>query len=178
MGRTLAPTLVRLDSWATSIRTEPLKAAQRNGWPKTELPQSSSIIEEIAIRLVGQRKDAGLLSKSLQEALFYCVGFDANISVTRFANKFARYLNHHGTGSFIQRFLALFFFNYVWSETRDSFMALAETPSDIEKDIESVERVCQRAVASIWKSFENAHRPLNSAAATELVRGIEESLRG
>jgi hypothetical protein len=174
LGRTVSSTVVTLDKWAASVQANP---AQLDGARKSEGLQGSITIERIANRLVGKGKEADLLSKSLQETLFYCVGFDADISPAGFADKFARYLKRRGPPPFIQRFLSLFFFNYVWSETRDSFMALAETPSDFEKDMENVERVCQRAVASIWKSFEDTRRPLSSVAAKELVRTIEKSLR-
>ena len=103
---------------------------------------------------MGQAKEADLLSKSLQEALFYCVGFDANISSAEFSKKFGRYLKRHGTGPFIQRFLSLFFFNYVWSETRESFMAMAETPSEFKKDMESVER----HASALWRPPGNHSR--------------------
>src|ERR1041384_727412 len=66
----IALTLVRLYKWALSIqRTQRNAVKAKSGGP--------DIIVDIANRLIGKaaEPDRMLLSKSLQEALLYCVGF-------------------------------------------------------------------------------------------------------
>jgi hypothetical protein len=139
----------------------------------------SDLIEDIAEDLIDatgvERK---LLSKSIQETLFYCVGFHADIDYSRFKTQLIRYVDRQGESSFMQRFLSLYFFNFVWFHTGESFRNLARTCDSFSKDMEFVERVCKKAVASKWKSFEQTHRLLDSTAAKELVRNIEQHLRG
>ena len=180
LGRAPASTLVRLDKWAASITTMPSPAAQRDKPLNRKGTRSANTIENVANALVGKTahtEEGMLLSKSLQEAFFYCIGFDPNIKFAEFRAKFVRYLNRHGSSPFVHRFLSLFFFNYVWSESRESLMHLAATPAAFERDMESVERTCQSIVGSVWKSFEREHRTLDLAAANELVRTIELRLR-
>ena len=138
------------------------------------------VIESIAESLIKNASGIKrrLLSKSLQEALLYSVGFDTEIDYSEFKTRFMRYLDRQGPSSFIQRFLTLYFFNFVWFETGESFRALSCTSHSFEKDMEGVERICGRIVASTWKSFEQTHRRLGPPAARKLVQNIEQHLRG
>ena len=178
MSASVSSTLAGIDKWATSIQVDGLDASRLAA--KLDLSSASDLVQGIAESLIGtagsiERK---LLSKSLQEALFYCVGFDTEIGYPQFKTRFAKYLDREGVSSFILRFLSLYFFNFVWFETGECFRALAATSERFLRDMESVERICNKVVASTWKSFEKTQRPLNSSTAGELVRKIEQHLRG
>ena len=173
-------TLVRLNEWLASIQAEGLDAATRRLSPETDLNQSVDVMEDIAEMLVHEAAgmERQLLSKSLQETLYYRVGFDPGISYAEFKARFLRHLDQHAASSLLKRFLRLYFFHYVWFESGESFRALARSSSEFEKYIENVEKLCQRSVASIWSSFEKTNRPLDPGKADELVRKIEQRLRG
>ena len=174
MGPAASSTLVQIHRWLASIHGD---GSGRSAVRRVRRSRSD-VIEDVAEDLIDatgvERK---LLSKSIQETLFYCVGFEA-IDYSRFKTQLIRYVDRQGESSFMQRFLSLYFFNFVWFHTGESFRNLARTTDSFLKDMEFVERVCKKAVASKWKSFEQAHRHLDSTAAKELVRNIEQHLRG
>jgi uncharacterized protein (DUF2164 family) len=173
-GLSIAPTLVRLSEWLASIQAGTLeKSSPRrlaNGDPTKRIAEIL-----IANASAAERR---LLSKSLEEALYYAVRFDADITEAQLITRLSQYLSRRGASAFIRRFLSLFFFNFVQYETGESFRGLARSSQAFEKHIEDLDRVCRQTVASIWKSFEKAKRPLDLPAATELVRQIEQRLRG
>jgi hypothetical protein len=139
---------------------------------------ASTLIENIAENLIEQASgiERDLLSKSLQETLLYCTGIDFELDYSELKTRLLRLLESRGKSVLIEQFLSLCIFNFVWFQVGDSFRATARTPSSFEKDMESVERICQRIVASTWRSY--ASRQLNTAAAEKLIRRIEQQLRG
>ena len=173
-GLSIAPTLVRLSEWLASIQAGTLEkpSARRlaNGDPTKRIAESL-----IANASATERR---LLLKSLQEALYYAVRFDADVAEAQLINRLSQYLSRRGASAFIRRFLSLFFFNFVQFETGKSFRGLVRSSQAFEKHIEDLDRVCRQTVASIWKSFEKTKRPLDLPAATALVRQIEQRLRG
>ena len=122
--------------------------------------------------------ERALLSKSLQEALYYAVGFKTDLEYGAFKTRVSQYLDRWGAPSFIRRFLSLYFFNFVRSETGESFRRLAKNSAAFEKSLQEIDQVCKQSVASAWKSFEKTKRPLNLRTAAELLSQIEERLRG
>jgi hypothetical protein len=172
VGPYVSLTLLRLDEWTASPEAGTEAGAGRS--------PASDVVENIAESLIEgavglERK---LLSKSLQEALYYSVDFDPNITATRFKTLFVKYLSRCGAPSFIKRFLSLFFFNFVWHETSESFRALARTSDAFEEDMECIDETCQRIVSATWKTFQSRQCHLDLSAAEELVRTIERRLRG
>lgn len=180
MGRAVYLTLVRLNEWAASVQAEGLDVAARGLLPTADLSQSSDVMEDIAEALVQEAADMErkLLSKALQETLYYQVGFDPSISYDEFKTRFTRHLDARSASALITRFLRLYFFQRVWLETGESFRAWARSSVEFEKYIDDVEQVCDRTVASVWRSFEKTNRPLDSETAAELVQKIEQRLRG
>src|SRR5215813_10765649 len=120
-GLSIAPTLVRLSEWLASIQAGTLEkpSARRlaNGDPTKRIAESL-----IANASATERR---LLLKSLQEALYYAVRFDADIAEAQLINRLSRYLIRRGAPAFIRRFLSLFFFNFVRFKTGESFRRLA-----------------------------------------------------
>ena len=173
-------TLIALDEWITTIQEGGSKTMPNRTAAKAMLNPGFDVIETIATSLVehaaGIERD--LLSKSLQETLLSCAGFDTDIDYQQIESRLARFLARRGKGSLIQRFLSLYFFNSVWFETGESFRALAPTSASFENDMDEVDKMCQRVVASTWKSHQLKTRPLDMSAAQELVQNIEEQLRG
>jgi hypothetical protein len=178
VGPSTSTTLVRLNDWMESIQSGGPFAARVA--ESAECGPISDLIETIAESLIknGNGVERKLQLKALQETLFYCVGFNTDIEYPEFQNRFTRYLDRNGPSTAIQLFLSLYFFNFVWLETSESFRAVAWTPASFEQDMESVEGICQRTVAAAWKSFERTERPLDSIAARKLIRDIEQELRG
>jgi hypothetical protein len=180
VGQAVHLIVVRLNEWIASVQAEGVDAAIRGLSPTADLSQSSDVMEDIAEAFVQDAADIErkLLSKALQETLYYRVGFDPSIAYDEFKTRFARHLDTQAASSLIKRFLRLYFFHRVWLETGESFRALARSSSEFEEYIDDVEQVCDRTVASVWKSFEKTNRSLDSDTAAELVQKIEERLRG
>jgi hypothetical protein len=180
MGPSVSLTLVRLHEWVASVQARGLDIAIRDLSTAADLSRSSDVMEDIAEFLVREAEgtERKLLSKALQETLYYRVGFDPSISYAEFRTRFSQHLDDHAASTLIKRFLRLYCFHHVWFEIGESFRALAQTSGKFEKYIEDVEEICDSTVASVWKSFEKATRPLDSDRAAELVRKIEERLRG
>ena len=180
LGSAVSLTLVRLNEWATSVLAGGLDATLNLTSAGVTGSLAPELIETIAESLIqvkgGIERD--LLSKSLQETLLYCIGIDTGARYPQLKSKLTRFLNRRGTAALIQQFLSLYFFNFVWFETGESFRAVAATSSAFEEDMDSVERICEKAVASSWKAHEIAQRPLDSLAAQELFQDIAKSLRG
>ena len=174
VGPSVAPTIVRLNEWLASIQARTLE--------KSSAPRlgNGAPIERIADSLItsGSRTERRLLSKSLQETLYYSVGFDENIPENQLRTRLSRYLMRTGAPAFTRRFLSLFFFNFVQFEAGESFRHLARNPQEFIRELEDLDRVCHQTVASVWKSFERTKRRLDSSVAAELVRQIEQRLRG
>ena len=177
-GPTVSATLVRLYKWIVSHQDDGIAGAHIAY--KAALQPGSDVIEIIAESLIDNARGAErkLVSKSLQEMLFYCVDFATEIDFAQFKARFSRHLNRHGAASIVQRFLSLYFFNFVWFHTGESFRALADSSDSFAKDIESVERVCQEVVTSVWKSLERPEKLVDVSVARGLVRSIERHLRG
>jgi hypothetical protein len=137
--------------------------------------KTSDPIEQIAESLIEGAAGAErqLLSKSLQETLFYCVGFKPGLQYPEASRRIRQYIARESSDALLQRFLALHFFNFVWFTTGESFRALAWTSAAFEKDMENVEALCQKAVSDLWKPGDLS----NVNAARQLVRAIEARLR-
>jgi hypothetical protein len=134
------------------------------------------LAESLAANANGTERQ--LLSKSLQEALYYAVGFKTDLEYRVLKTHVAQYLERWGRPSFIRRFLSLFFFNFVRSETGESFRRAARSSSAFEKYLEEIDRACRQTVTSVWKSVEKTNRPLDRKRADELLSRIEQRLRG
>jgi len=173
-GPSIAANLVRLSDWLASIQDG------RSNKRADCTAADGDVVEQIANSLIANAtgKEQKLLSKSLQEALYYAVGFDTDSDCAQLKTRLSRYLDRCGAPSFIRRFLSLFFFNLVRFETAESFLEVARSSNAFEKYIEGIDRVCQQTVASVWKSFEKKKRRLDLAAAAQLVSQIEQRLRG
>jgi hypothetical protein len=180
VGPSVRLTLVRLHKWIASVQAHGLDIATRDLSAATDLSRSSDLMDDIAQLLVHEAEgtERTLLSKALQETLYYRVGFDPSVSYAEFRTRFSQHLDDHAVSTLIKRFLRLYFFHHVWFETGESFRALARTSREFEKYIEDVERICERTVSSVWKSFEKTNSPLDSDTAAELVQKIEQGLRG
>jgi hypothetical protein len=178
VGPLAASTLVRLSDWVESIQSDTPATARSSGLP--EHGPTAEFIERTATRLTktATGMERNLLSKSLQESLFYCVGFDEEIDFTEFRARIVRHENRRGAPSILQLFLSLYFFNCLWFDIGDSFRALAGTPDSFERDMEGVEALCQKAVTTVWRPIETSKQPLELMAARQIVRDIEQHLRG
>jgi hypothetical protein len=141
--------------------------------PRTsaEPGKTSDPIQQIAEGLIKHTTgiERQLLSKSIQETLLYGVGFHPNLTPTQIETRLRQFLERQSKADLTQAFLSLFFFNYVWFETRELFRSEALTSEAFEKDVEEVDKICQRTVVSACKQ---------DRAARELIRNIEQRLRG
>jgi hypothetical protein len=180
VGSFVVSTLLRLNEWTASIQTGQAEIVL---WRKLEAPATASDpIEQFAENLVEPTTgiERQLLSKSVQEALFYCVGFDTDLTSTQIKGRLKRFLDSQNRFAFIQRFLSCYFFNYVWFHTGELFRAEALTTQVFEKNLEEVENICQRAIDSALEPHEQLarERALDQSAAEELIRDIEQRLCG
>jgi hypothetical protein len=170
VGPGVAHTLVRVNDWLQPIE------AGKTYHERTRV--NTDVVERVAEDLITKARgiERSLLSKSLQEAIYYAVRFDPNVDYEELNSRLSRYLHRWGTASFLKRFLSLFFFNFIRFHTGESFRAFAGT--SFEANLEKIDLACQRTVSSVWKSFERAKRPLDLHAAEKLLSDIEQRLRG
>jgi hypothetical protein len=167
--------IVKLDKWTGSILSEtqseldPIRA-------KVILARDCDTIENIARSFVHNSKEIEnqLILKSMQEALLYCVEFNLDLSYAQTRKRVKEYIVRRDRLALIRRFLSLFFFNFVWYYTSESFRALAWTSADFESEMENIETLCQQLVAAAVSA---AKDPLDSGSANTIVRDIERSLR-
>jgi hypothetical protein len=176
IGVSLSATLVKLDAWTASIVADeqpdldPVNA-------KVMLGPVCDTVENIARSFVHnliRDVEGQLILKSLQEAVLYCVEFNTELNYTQ-TRKRVREFVRKDRQALVRRFLSLFFFNFVWYYAGESFRALAWTSTDFETEMGNVETLCQKVVAS---AFNSGRHPLDAAIASELVREIENQLRG
>jgi hypothetical protein len=179
LGPSVSLTLLRLNDWTTSIRTGGLGTLSLTS-VRPKLSPAADLIKNLAESLIqgADGIERGLLSKALQETLLYCIDLDASLSYPQIKVRLTEFLERNGPPVLIQQFLSLCFFNFVWFQTSDAFRASAGTARAFEEDVQTVDRICQSAVASSWEDYASVPRPMDLAAAEELIRNTEGRLRG
>lgn len=172
----VALTLVRVHRWVSSLVDDGLPASRIAA--KAELEPGSDVVERIAESIVENAPgiERKLLSKSLQEALLYCIRFDPALDYARFKTRFSRHVNRQGTSAFMQRFLSLFFFNQVWFQVSDAFQSATKNADSLSKDLKSVEAICRHVVREAWESYEQTSASLDARSAKKLIDTITRSL--
>jgi len=178
MGSSLVFTLLRISEWVKSIQAGEAESPLRR--KLTSSATRSAPIEQIAENLIegasGIERD--LLLKSIQEVLFYSVDFETDLDLEQIKNRLKRFLDQEKRLVFMQQFLCFYVFNHVWFHTSESFRAMASTSQVFEKEMEQVEKICERVVASVLKPSEQTDTILDRTAAEELIQKIEQRLRG
>ena len=179
VDRALSLTLVGLDEWAASLLSKGFDAALDSIPGAETCTRSSELVGKIGEYLTKHAREieADLLSKSVQETLFFCVGADPYMSRSQFKTRLTRFLRHRGTTPLNRHFLSLYFFNLVWFQAGESFRQVAWTPDMFVKEMASVERACRNIVTSTWKS-QKLRGPIDPSSAEELIRNIAERLYG
>jgi hypothetical protein len=180
LGPSLSVTLVRVNDWLSSLQNQEPDTNPNKITGKRSGSHRSDVIEQIALNLIGPatRAERRLLSKALQEALYYSINFEANLTLAEFKTRFLKYLHRYDGSAFIKRFLCLYIFNHVWSETSDLFRGVSGDTAAFEKHMRDVEKVCQQTVIPLWYTFNKSNKTLDAVAAVDLVTKIERSLRG
>jgi hypothetical protein len=171
--------MVRFQEWTRSLQSE-ADTPSRRAPAKSTPAKDSDTIERTADSLIENASgiDRQLLSKSLQETLIHCSGFSSDLTQAELRKRVRQYLRREGSAVVMQRFLSSYFFNFVWFQTSESFRTGASTTAEFENDMESVEAHCEKIAAETWKSFERTKRTLDLPGARQLVRTLEERLRG
>jgi hypothetical protein len=174
VSASLSATLVKLDGWSALIVADE-QAALDPVHAKVILGPVCDTVENIARSFIHNSKDieSQLILKSLQEALLYCVEFSSELSYSQTRKRIKEFVRKDRL-ALIRRFLSLFFFNFVWYYSSESFRALAWTSADFEASMENVEALCQKVV---YSAVNSARHPLDAGIANELVREIEHQLR-
>jgi|SRR5579862_5166045 len=167
VGHDASATLLRLMEWSGALQTKTLEIVAN--------PPTSDSIEQIAENLVEPASgiERQLLLKSVQEALYYCVGFATNLTAPQITMSVKRWLAHHGQAALLQRFLSLYFFNAIWLHTAEVFRGQAITVEALERDLQQLEQVCHEAIGEAYEQIET----LEAASAEQLLRAIEQRLR-
>ena len=171
--------LTKFHHWAISMESESeTRPAVLTG--KGSPDEGCDVIEKQAAAFIEGDDDIErrLLSKSLQEVLFYCAAFNTDLGDAELQRKLRLTLRREGAASISQRFLAFFLFNFVWFWAGESFRSQAGTPAEFEADMQNTERFCQRIVADSWSSAEIPPGALNLMTARRVVRIIDERLGG
>jgi hypothetical protein len=178
LGPQVSTTLVNLNSWVSSIEAGTTEHPLNPISVKVTLSRAGGSIRVIADSLTENASgiERDLLSKSLQETLLYCTGIDPELDYAEIKARVLRFLSTHGRPALLEQFLSLCFFNLVWFQIDDSFRTNAL--DSFERDIDHVDKICQKIVASTWSSFESRDGELGPGAAEELIRRIEDRLRG
>ena len=171
-------TLLRLDEWTRSIHAgEAESPLRRKLIARASAPDP---IRQIAENLIEHANgiERDLLLKSVQEVLFYSINFETGLNSAQIKMRLKHFLDHEKRSTFIRQFLSFYFFNYVWYHTGESFRAWALTSQVFEKEMENIEKICERIVASAFKSHEREEPVLDRNAAKELIHNVEQRLRG
>ena len=176
VGTETAQIILRVNDFMGSIQAGRTSQAERTRLNHT----NADVVEQTAENLIGKVSgtERTLLSKSLQEALYYAVRFEPNLDYDEFIARVSHYLHQRGAGSFIKRFLSLFFFNFVRFHTGEILREKASTSDEFEEYLAGLDMVCQQTVTFAWKSFEKTKQPLDLQAAHKLISDIEQRLRG
>jgi hypothetical protein len=165
LGRGIISTLLKVDAWTSSIQSD------TPAFVPTPLPGATAceVIEQFAQALVSDATgiEKLLLLKSLQEAFFYSAGLDTDISADEITDRLKGFVNRRGEAAFIEQFLSLYFFNYVWL---DESRLQALPVEDAERSIQ-VETMCRRAVVAAYAEVRDR------STAETLIRNIEAELR-
>jgi|ERR1041385_5478167 hypothetical protein len=161
-------TLLRVDAWASSIESD------TPAFVPTPLPGSSTcdVIEQFAQALVSDATgiERLLLLKSLQEAFFYSISLDTDLSADEIASRLKGFINRRGKAAFIEQFLSLYFFFYVWLD--ESRRPQARTVEGFEHSIH-IERICRRAVIAACAAEDVKDR----LTAQTLIHNIQAELQ-
>ena len=171
-------TLLRLDEWTRSIHAgEAESPLRRKLIARASAPDPiRQIAENLIEHASGIERD--LLLKSVQEVLFYSLNFETGLNGAQIKTRLKQFLDHEKRSTFIRQFLSFYFFNYVWYYTGEAFRAWALTSQVFEKEMENVEKICEKTVASAFKSHEREEPVLDRNAAKELIHNVEQRLRG
>ena len=171
-------TLLRLDEWTRSIHAgEAESPLRRKLIARATAPDPiRQIAENLIEHASGIERD--LLLKSVQEVLFYSLNFETGLNGAQIKTRLKQFLDHEKRSTFIRQFLSFYFFNYVWYYTGEAFRAWALTSQVFEKEMENVEKICEKIVASAFRSHEREEAVLDRNAAKELIHNVEQRLRG
>jgi hypothetical protein len=170
--------MVKFQEWTRSLESEADTPSRRA--PAKASDKDFDTIERTAESLIENASgiERRLLSKSLQETLIHCSGFATDLTPGELRKRVRQFLRREGSGLVMQRLLSSYFFNFIWFQTSESFRTRACTTAEFEDDMKSVEAHCEKIAAETWKSFERTKRALDVAGARQLVRTLEERLRG
>ena len=171
-------TLLRLDEWTRSIHAgEAESPLRRKLIARATAPDP---IRQIAENLIEHANgiERDLLLKSVQEVLFYSINFETGLNSAQIKMRLKHFLDHEKRSTFIRQFLSFYFFNYVWYYTGEAFRAWALTSQVFEKEMENVEKICEKIVASAFRSHEREEAVLDRNAAKGLIHNVEQRLRG
>ena len=171
-------TLLRLDEWTRSIHAgEAESPLRRKLIARATAPDPiRQIAENLIEHASGIERD--LLLKSVQEVLFYSLNFETGLNGAQIKTRLKQFLDHEKRSTFIRQFLSFYFFNYVWYYTGEAFRAWALTSQVFEKEMENVEKICEKMVASAFRSHEREEAVLDRNAAKGLIHNVEQRLRG
>ena len=161
----LVSTLLKVDAWASSIHG-----------PSVVPPGSTAcdVIEQLAQAFIADATgiERQLLLKSLLEAFFYCVGLDTDITAGEITVRLKRFVDRRGKSAFLQQFLSLYFFNYVWLDGSGSGREQTEALEEFEHSMKDVERMCRKAVIAACAPEGVMDRP----TAETLIHNIQAGL--
>ena len=162
VGTGVVTTLLKVDAWASSIQSDSPAAASISLCGST----ACDVIDQLAQALVDDATgiEGLLLSKSLQETFFYCVGFDPDLTVSEITSRVKGFINRWGKGALIQQFLYLFFFNQL--------LAQSGWTHAVAYDMKSAARICRRAVMAANPPQELVDR----STAETLIHNIQAGL--
>ncbi len=178
IGPSLVFTFLRISEWLKAIQGGEAESPLRR--KLTSSATRSDPIEQIAENVIdragGLERD--LLLKSIQELLFYSVNFETGLNLEQITSRLKGLLDQEKRFAFMRQFLCFYVFNYVWFYTSDSFRALSSTSPLFEKEMEQVEKICERMVTSALKPYEQAESVWDRTAVEEVIQKIEKQLRG
>ena len=173
-------TLANFSSWLSSIETGTTEHLLNPLSVKVIPDRASNSIRVIADKLTENATsiERDLLTKSLQETLLYCTGIDIELDHAELKTRLLHFLSTRCKSALIEQFLSLCIFNLVWFQIGESLRIDARTLGSFERDIERVEKICRRIVASTWSLYGSRDGNLGPGPAQELIRSIEDQLRG
>lgn len=169
-----AATLIRLNSFASSIRNNALDAVLTTILPGGVVTGSTAeVVGRISDALIKDRdgREYDVLRKSLQETLYIVSDLDFENS---FRTKFHAFVYEAGGRGLIRLFLGLHLSNVVWKQLHDSFQVTLDVEV-LEKLADSIQEVCLHAVTAATSAW-NKWPEIGERSASRLLLSLRAQL--
>jgi hypothetical protein len=173
----LNKTLAKLHDWVSIVLADGFETAMAGVPGEKGCINALELVGAITDLILSQAEplDRDVLHKSLEEALFLCVGPDPQLTRAEFDLRLSYFLRRHGIPALLRLLLSLYLFNVVCIQSEKSFRMFAGTEKAFQRYLEQIEHACRRIVRAAWMS-QSAAQSSAGAIPENLIEIIESRL--